>query len=137
MKLWHRCFPVNFAKFLRTPFYRTPLGDCSDECNNQNIYYKSICLNTGSYLLDNIQYSNYKEINLPIVYQYNKPQMTFWKNYNCLKTLRSWLSSSFFSPPLSRNYGELEAKNILTTFGQLKQFSEEVAAKWISPETSR
>ena len=24
----HRCFPVNFAKFLRTPFYRTPLDDC-------------------------------------------------------------------------------------------------------------
>ena len=22
--LWHRCFPVNFAKFL-TPFHRTPL----------------------------------------------------------------------------------------------------------------
>ena len=23
--LWHRCFPVNFVKFLRTPFfYRTP-----------------------------------------------------------------------------------------------------------------
>ena len=27
-KLWHRCFPVNFAKFLRTPFYRTLLDDC-------------------------------------------------------------------------------------------------------------
>ena len=27
-RLWHRCFPVNFAKFLRTFFYRTPLGDC-------------------------------------------------------------------------------------------------------------
>ena len=26
--LWHRCFPMNFAKFLRTPFYRTPLDDC-------------------------------------------------------------------------------------------------------------
>ena len=27
-KLWHRhrCFPVNFAKFLRTVFYRTPLA---------------------------------------------------------------------------------------------------------------
>ena len=25
---WHRCFPLNFAKFLRTPFYRRPLGDC-------------------------------------------------------------------------------------------------------------
>ena len=24
-RLWHRCFPVNFAKFLRAPFpYRTP-----------------------------------------------------------------------------------------------------------------
>ena len=23
-RLWHRCFPVNFVKFLRTPFYRTP-----------------------------------------------------------------------------------------------------------------
>ena len=25
---WHSCFPVNFAKFSRTPFYRTPLDDC-------------------------------------------------------------------------------------------------------------
>ena len=21
MRLWHRCFPVNYAKFLRTPFF--------------------------------------------------------------------------------------------------------------------
>ena len=27
-RLWHRCSPVNFAKFLRTPFYRAPLNDC-------------------------------------------------------------------------------------------------------------
>ena len=27
-RLWHRCFSVNFVKFLRTPFYRTPLDDC-------------------------------------------------------------------------------------------------------------
>ena len=26
-RLWHRCFPVNFEKFLITPFYKTPLGD--------------------------------------------------------------------------------------------------------------
>ena len=25
--LWHRCFPVNFVRFLRTPFF-TPLDDC-------------------------------------------------------------------------------------------------------------
>ena len=24
-RLWHRCFPVNFAKCFRTTFYRTPL----------------------------------------------------------------------------------------------------------------
>ena len=27
-RLWHKCFPVNFGKFLRTPFYRTSLDDC-------------------------------------------------------------------------------------------------------------
>ena len=27
-RLWYRCFPVDFVKFLKTPFYRTPLGDC-------------------------------------------------------------------------------------------------------------
>ena len=26
--LWHRCFPANFTKFLRAPFYRTLLDDC-------------------------------------------------------------------------------------------------------------
>ena len=27
-RLWHRCFPLNFVKFLRTLFYGTPPGDC-------------------------------------------------------------------------------------------------------------
>ena len=27
-RFWHRCFPVNFVKFPRTPFYRTHPGDC-------------------------------------------------------------------------------------------------------------
>ena len=27
-RLRHRCFPMNFAKLLRTPFYRTPPADC-------------------------------------------------------------------------------------------------------------
>ena len=26
--VWHRCFPVNFAKFPTTPFLQKPLGDC-------------------------------------------------------------------------------------------------------------
>ena len=28
MNIWRRCFQMNFAKFLRTPFYRKPLDDC-------------------------------------------------------------------------------------------------------------
>ena len=27
-RLWHRFLPVNFAKFLKTPFYRKPLDNC-------------------------------------------------------------------------------------------------------------
>ena len=27
-RLWHRCFPVDFAKFLRTPFLQNTLRDC-------------------------------------------------------------------------------------------------------------
>ena len=31
-RLWHRCLPVNFAKFLRTSFfYRTPLVTASGQ----------------------------------------------------------------------------------------------------------
>ena len=26
--LWHRCFPVNYAKFLRTPFLQNSSGGC-------------------------------------------------------------------------------------------------------------
>ena len=28
IRLWHRCFHMNFVKFLRTPFHRIPLDDC-------------------------------------------------------------------------------------------------------------
>ena len=27
-KVWHRGFPVNFAKYLWTRYFKTPLGDC-------------------------------------------------------------------------------------------------------------
>ena len=34
MRLWRRCFPINFAKFLRTTFHRTPLNDCYSTAEN-------------------------------------------------------------------------------------------------------
>ena len=32
-KLWHRCFPVNFRKFLRTPFLQSTSGGCFLRCH--------------------------------------------------------------------------------------------------------
>ena len=47
--LWHRCFPMNFVKFLRTPFfYRRPLVAAYEFCAR---FVASICLskvNSGS-----------------------------------------------------------------------------------------
>ena len=34
-RLWHRCFPMSLAKFLRTPFYRTSPGSEASEASNQ------------------------------------------------------------------------------------------------------
>ena len=39
--LWHRCFPVNFAKFLRTPFLQNTSGDCFQKYKRQ----RSLCVN--------------------------------------------------------------------------------------------
>ena len=33
-RLWHRCFPVNFVKFLRTPFYTEHLWWLLPDCSN-------------------------------------------------------------------------------------------------------
>ena len=40
-RLWHKCFPVNFAKFLRTPFLQNTSGNCfcSDILNSQRQTY--------------------------------------------------------------------------------------------------
>ena len=43
-RLWHRCFPVKFAKLLRTPlFYRAPLDDCSwySQCVHSLLHFGS------------------------------------------------------------------------------------------------
>ena len=41
-RLWHRCFPVNFAKFLRTPFLQNTSGRLllKQRENQSAIYYK-------------------------------------------------------------------------------------------------
>ena len=41
LRLWHRCFPVNFVKFLRTPFFipRTPLVAASANFGKGGNFY--------------------------------------------------------------------------------------------------
>ena len=34
-RLWHRCFPVNFAKFLRTTFLKNISGGCYEFLKNE------------------------------------------------------------------------------------------------------
>ena len=46
-RLWHRCFTVDFAKFLRIPFYRTALSHCFWN----KIYYNSQRGNQGPHKL--------------------------------------------------------------------------------------
>ena len=41
-RLWHRCFPVNFVKFLRTPFLRTPLDDCFWNVRS-TVFFSQVC----------------------------------------------------------------------------------------------
>ena len=59
-RLCHRCFPVNFVKFLRTPFfYRTPLVAASESSNTawkvskygliSGPYFPVFGLNSGKY----------------------------------------------------------------------------------------
>ena len=33
-RLWHRCFPVNFGKFLRTPYFTEHLQTTASKCSN-------------------------------------------------------------------------------------------------------
>ena len=54
-----RCFPVNFAKFLRTPFCRTPVGDCFylnsilTRCTQPEVFCKQATLTNLTNLLKN------------------------------------------------------------------------------------
>ena len=43
-RLWHRCFPVNFVKFLRTPVFIDTSGGCFcvKTCSSSDLLYKKI-----------------------------------------------------------------------------------------------
>ena len=42
-RVWHRCFPVNFTKFLRTPFLQNISGGCF--CNKMKLEWTPLLSN--------------------------------------------------------------------------------------------
>ena len=84
-RLWQRCFPVNFAKFLRTPFYRPTLDDC---------FYNSILLNRKSvkdkYCPVSILPSLYKRFSSFLITSYQKNSVDLEKIIALSITLEKW-----------------------------------------------
>ena len=48
MRLWHRCFPVTFARFLRTPFLKNTSGGCFCTLNEYSINYSTGTLSNSA-----------------------------------------------------------------------------------------
>ena len=44
-RLWHRCFPVNFVKFLRTPFLQNTSDGCFDNTQAKGFLAAQVFLN--------------------------------------------------------------------------------------------
>ena len=75
-RLWHMCFPVNFAKFLGTLFfYRTPLDDCF-WC-----LIRSYLTHSSVQRISDIHYW------MPMTYVLNTPQLTFTCSKLTIETL--------------------------------------------------
>ena len=73
-RLWHRCFPVNFVKFLRTPFYKGPLDDCiwrsqrycKLHCLTQPIFYANCKQHPADTVTIQIATNSLKQHNTPL-----------------------------------------------------------------------
>ena len=59
-RLWHRCFPVNFAKFLRTPFF------------TEHLWWLLLVLFESSVISFSSEESSQLTINLTCFHNFNK-----------------------------------------------------------------
>ena len=79
--LWHRCFPVNFAKFLSTPFLQSSSGGCF--CKLQ-VNEKSSFTNTPSCISPSFSHNtsfsqNTSQLLLPKRFWKCESIISFWK----------------------------------------------------------
>ena len=74
-RLWHRCFPVNFVKFLRTPFLQNTFVGCF--CH---IYFKEMRHSEIEYILVNSFYPKNPFLN-PLKTSENKRFSDVFRGY--------------------------------------------------------
>ena len=74
-RLWHRCFPVNFVKFLRTPFLQNTFVGCF--CH---IYFKEMRHSEIEYILVNSFYPKIPFLN-PLKTSENKRFSDVFRGY--------------------------------------------------------
>ena len=93
-RLWHRCFPVNFAKFLRTPFLtNTSAGRfCSVSWSLKNVYPVRIC-RICTYITVYPEITEIADISLRLLGKIGK---TFLKYYGFLNDV-GYFEIIFFS----------------------------------------
>ena len=72
-KLWHRCFPVNFAKFLKTPFLT------EEHIFLQNASSVLFCLVTYSHILENCGEEDRKNLGLSFQTRSNRRRSSMKK----------------------------------------------------------
>ena len=92
-RLRHRCFSVNFAKFLRTLFfYRTPPGDCF--CSKHSLS-KKVFLKISQYLQENtcagVTFLRSAWVKfLRITFSQNTSQQSLLEHFEIFNVLKIW-----------------------------------------------
>ena len=76
-RLWHKCFPVNFAKFLRTPFLQNISGGCFCNCI---IYFLFARYNRGNWETSLLQSSGRSHNILPFKTKHIVSKISFSNN---------------------------------------------------------
>ena len=101
-RLWHRCFPVNFAKFLRTPF----LQNTSDR------------LLLEQFLLENSMFFVRVDSNSENLYTFLLHKQDLETSKNLFKIQNKtpylvWFRQNLFDAILDQNFSKQESKSLL------------------------
>ena len=81
-RLWHRCFPVNFVKFLRTPFLQNTCGRLLLEVK-KTLYYKDVKFIES-------EKEDFNQVNEAFISRVKSCIISWSQKHGLLKTLPEW-----------------------------------------------